>query len=306
MRCCEEPELNLEGQLVVCVNCGLVRGCYLSLTRACSSYQQRYQTVMTPTYSRGKRFKAMMNQVVTARFSESDVPVLEKLSGQTFENVDKLLVFLKTLKCRDKRYNSLHLFAKLHCADYSPQSIPADWLNLLTRQTRLFNRFESAFQNNFPKQPFLSYSWLVRRFLRLYNLEQFTRFVKVLKCRRRRKRYERLFTTCLEIITRQNTPLEFWGVSEACVLSNDELADGHYKRLSPRSVPRDGTRDFPLPPRHIQRGFGSLICKPAMVRPYSTMDTLDDGALARLVRRLPAHQPPAQSPVASLEQPRHP
>ena len=103
-----------EDDLITCMNCGIVHGRTLLTDVTHSSYTQSFSKTLVVMYSRSKRFKNMLEQIVCARYSQSDETVLRTIGNKKFETINELLLFMKTMNCRDKRYNSIHLLAK-HC-----------------------------------------------------------------------------------------------------------------------------------------------------------------------------------------------
>ena len=94
---------------------------------------------------------------------------------------------LSTLK--DKRYCSLHLFARYFMQTYTPPNH-----KLQFHKTILFS-FRDIARNfsRFPNKPFFNYPWLLRKLLFQHSLSDYICFVKPIRCEKRNLYYENLF-----------------------------------------------------------------------------------------------------------------
>ena len=193
--CCACPEIRCTDEHTeVCFKCGAEQW-PIRLEQINISYEQsmgvcRSQNVV---YSRTKRFETMLDQVVMGSSCQSDSKMVEHLRRlKRFRTVSDLMAAMKTSRLRDKRYCSLHFFAKCFVEGYKMPPSVSDWLHVRRQVVSAFSDFERAFNKNNQKT-FVSYSWILQKLLRLFGLERFVPYVKGLKCRRRCRKYENQF-----------------------------------------------------------------------------------------------------------------
>lgn len=193
MKCNCDTKVPTEYNTEVCISCGVET----PLFQPCSSYNVGYKMTHCPFvfgYSRVKRFSNMLNQLLFPSGVPQDNLVVEFL----FKNQKKIksLASLKSLLCsapvRDKRFNSLHFFSK----EFNPlYTLPPNYGCLLTMKknvTFCFEKIALTFQRNFQNRPFCNYNFLMRYLLTIFRFDYYLRYVKKLKCNRRRLEYQRL------------------------------------------------------------------------------------------------------------------
>lgn len=199
-------------QTNVCAECGVeVR--VVSCKEPCNtSYSQSYHIDYQNSYSRVKRFGQMLEQVVIGQASPADNKMLEHLhSLHAFPTTQSLLDSVKAAPLRDKRYASLHLFHRLFVSTYTPLSRPQNWFDLKRRMLSMFDAVEFTHTKH-NTEPFVSYSWIMRRFLSMFGMHEYLCFVKPVKCAKRSLKYHNQFMRCIKILSTRGMPAGVWGV----------------------------------------------------------------------------------------------
>lgn len=189
---CTAPKFLTDYNTEVCSSCGLENRIGYSMFEPNANVYNTH-TPFLQGYSRQKRFAAMLDCVITPSPSSADNETLKyMLPHKTVKNVNEIFKLLKNHNSKDKRYCSVHLFTRLLCPTYVPPKTVSHEV-----RKRILNRFKDMeflhrrFVNH---KPFFSYCWLLRKFLSNEGLTQFLPYVKTLKCKRRCKVYEDLYT----------------------------------------------------------------------------------------------------------------
>ena len=225
---CEGRRYFTNEHTVVCAECGREDRVYSLEDPSNMSYSQSYHIDNHNSYSRVKRFGQMLDQVVLAQPSPADNKMLEHLNAlKTFPTTESLLESVKASPLRDKRYASLHLFHRLFVDSYKPLRRPRNWFDFKRRILSMFDAVEFT-HTKYNTEPFVSYSWIMRRFLTLFGLSQYLCFVKPMKCEKRALKYHNQFERCLRLLETKGMPARVWGVSAASVPPHDE----HLERRS--------------------------------------------------------------------------
>ena len=194
--CCGQLHLlETNEHTIVCTVCGVEKA-VLKLEPVNISYQQRMSvsTHGVNTYSRTKRFTTMLTQCVLGTNFEADDKMLACLyPHRPFTTIAELVGKIKKSGLRDKRYSSLHFFAKHMVSGYRWVSLPPRWEHTKRMIISFFSSFERLYRKQCQYDPFVSYSWLLRTILIDFGLSRFVIFVKPLKCKRRRNRYHTIY-----------------------------------------------------------------------------------------------------------------
>ena len=148
-------------------------------------------------YSRQKRFEMMLDLVLNPTPSRSDDGVLEYLfKHKPIKNLGELYYLLKKHRGKDKRYCSVHCFARLCMKNYTPPMRPPSGTKM--RVMAKFRDVEFLHKRHCPpKRPFFSYYFLLRRFLSEVDLADHMKYVKKLKCPHRCDVYNKLYKKLL-------------------------------------------------------------------------------------------------------------
>ena len=175
----------------VCAECGLEVPVDLTIVQA----RPPMDMASFPTgYSRSKRFAKLLDGVLFPTPSKADDGMFQFLSvlvasTHKFGTICDLLKAMRTAKIRDKRYISIHLFAKHFVKSYRP---PVWWgfAHVRSRILRTFEVIEFGHIRFCSTEPFFNYGWLLCEFLRDFELDYYIRYVKKLRCKKRRTFYQ--------------------------------------------------------------------------------------------------------------------
>ena len=171
---------------VVCTCCGLERVVPLTITQT----QPVRDMCPFPTgYSKLKRFSKILDGVLYPTPAKADSNMLEYLYSRKFDSIPDLLAAMKQGKMRDKRYTSIHLFAKLFVTNY--EAPPARNYSLVrTAILRAFEDIEFSHWRVCPCDQFFNYNYLLCVLLDEYGLGDLVKYIKNLRCKRRRLFYK--------------------------------------------------------------------------------------------------------------------
>ena len=142
-------------------------------------------------YSRVKRFRGMVDILFWPSPANGDTKMLKHLfrAKRTLHTKGDIINAMHCSGLKDKRFSSIHIFCRLFDPNYSEPK--HDCLFLMARRMLYqFEFIESKFQSSFSKRPFINYTFLLRHLLKKLGYFKYLRFVKKLKCCKRRKRYQ--------------------------------------------------------------------------------------------------------------------
>ena len=225
----------------VCTRCGVETRAPLTCTYANVGYQQSFHPhpVMDNTYSRVKRFMTILDNVVVAAASISDNKMLEyldKTRGVATWCFDDVLSAMKTSTLRDKRYNSLHLFNRVFAKDYIKPPPIFNWFFFRKRIEMIFGSVEYMHHRLFSNKPFMSYTWLLHKLLSILEYDEYTKFIKILKCPKRTAVYETNFVKITHALRHSDKFEAVLGAFEDCEPLHDEREGDLCPPQTPRSV----------------------------------------------------------------------
>ena len=170
----------------ICKGCGKTEK-HLESTYQTCSYQQSH-CPFSSGYSRNKRFAVLLKTILFPCPGKSD----EKMLHYFFKNdlkpkVSEIENVFRTSGLNDKRYSSIHIFAKLFSPDYKPISY-----NNIEQIEKIiewnFIRFEMKYKQKY--DGFLSYNYIMIYLLESMNFHEYIPFIKETKCARRLKHYD--------------------------------------------------------------------------------------------------------------------
>ena len=167
----------------------------------------------------------MLNQIVLGQWSAPDNKMIQHLREAIPNKVastDELWTVLKTSPLRDKRYCSFHLFHRHFVTSHIEIERPPNWLELKDRMVDFFDILESTHTMHI-KSPFMSYAYILKKTLQLFDLDVYTQFIKKSKIMAREQKYDKQFAECLRLMSLKNKHLGVWGVSEG----NEQSRAGH-------------------------------------------------------------------------------
>jgi hypothetical protein len=176
----------------VCDLCGIERPIPLDIFERIAP---RHMSPFPVGYSRCKRFTKILDSVLYPSPSPADKHMLEFLWGQTiktkFDSIAELLNTMKKANTRDKRYISLHCFARLFVNGYKKPTND----NYVGKRKCILNEFEHILFGHLrycANEQFFNYSWLLCVLLQKYELGNLVVFVKNLRCSHRKDFYRGL------------------------------------------------------------------------------------------------------------------
>lgn len=169
---------------LVCPNCGVT-------TRVLKpEFDYHKQPLFFCSYSRSKRFGVLLSRVLLPCFEHHDAKMFQFLDTyKPYESVEDIMNRMKLSVLKDKRYCSLHLFARYFMPTYT-----APDHRLQYHKTIMFS-FREVERNfsRFPQKPFFNYPWLLRKLLSIHSLSDYICFVKPIRCEKRNLYYEELY-----------------------------------------------------------------------------------------------------------------
>ena len=146
-------------------------------------------------YSRRKRFQNLAESVFYPTPQTKDNAILEYLDVRApFECKNHMLNIIKLCPLPDKRYSQIHLMCKLFTKDYEAPRPIKNTQEFIKRLLMKFEDTETAFRHLFPSRQFFNYCWLLSKNLDEYRLHDYKPFVKLLKCKKRNKYYDEMYT----------------------------------------------------------------------------------------------------------------
>ena len=174
---------------VVCLECGIEK----HILPNCSQSNVGYTVTHSPFqfgYSRVKRFSQMVNCLFFPAGTNQDNKMMEHLyTRRHFITSRKdLNYYIYSSQLRDKRFCSMHYFCKVFLP-YSPPKIYGDLHVMSKRMCFLFEKIALQFARSFPGKPFINYNFLSRFILRECKYFDYLKYVKKLKCVRRKRIY---------------------------------------------------------------------------------------------------------------------
>ena len=175
---------------VVCTRCGVEKRCAFEITPLHVSYNCNHHQPFASGYNRQKRFNIMLSNVLFGGCNRADEHMIKYLiQFKPYTDESSLLKQMKHSCLRDKRYTSLHLFARLFLESYQKVEMPTNWDAVEKSIMRMFGEIELAHHRVFSK-PFFSYVWLLQKILLCHKIDWCSRFIKQLKCPKRVNAYE--------------------------------------------------------------------------------------------------------------------
>jgi len=176
----------------VCISCGIEQPVPFDMyqqSKICQWNNLSFQTA----YSRKKRFGKLFDSVVMGPLEKKDEKMCQHLTKLKIEEIEDILVAIKESGLTDKRYGSIHLFSRLFIPGFCEPTPPKDLYELRKRILFSFETLEFAHLHNMKDRPFFNYRWLLSKILDSVKVSQFKQFIKVIKCKKRRGYYEKMY-----------------------------------------------------------------------------------------------------------------
>ena len=185
MNCkCEAPLIQ-EGNVQICTECGVQQTILENEDR-----HESYEDVYVCVYSRRKRFECLFDAVVYPHFQKKDTRIFKQIQNKVFKTTSELMDFVRTLPDSDKRFCSIHLFAKYTLENYKPPVVPP--LEFKARVMSIFDEILARYTATCNQKTFFSYPWLLNCIMKSLGKHEYCKFIKPIRCHRRCKKYIRL------------------------------------------------------------------------------------------------------------------
>ena len=179
---------------LVCGTCGR----HISVCLMNNDRVSGFEDVFTCIYSRKKRFETIINNVLLPCFEKKDSQMYEYLRSKRYETVECMRKQMKQSGCVDKRYGSVHFFARHFVKGYTCTS--SSVYRLKQMLLKFFDETLTRYNLLTPEANFFSYPWLLRYFLSLLGVTCYNEYIKEIKCKKRRLKYvmniRQLFAGC--------------------------------------------------------------------------------------------------------------
>ena len=188
--CGKELLVEVEGRST-CSLCGITSDQQHFIAR----YGAPRDPINVATYERRKRFKDIISRLLFPSIENKDFNMYCYLEKQDtkFKTVNEILKCMKKSKLPDKRYVSLHSFARRFLEGYK-SPLHKDPHTLIKLYVRDFNMIETThFRKCENPKNFFNYAWLLRRLLAMRGRFDLQQFVKPIKCPKRNEFYDDLF-----------------------------------------------------------------------------------------------------------------
>ena len=185
---CEHTFITSDYDTHICSKCGLELQSQLSPSEG---YTENMPLELG--YSRYNRMTALLNKLFEPKlYGNPNSRVVYEVLQQKFENGSQLQRWLSTLPVKNKRYQNAHYYFSVH----KPYKVPTPpckrkVLEILRVFSNLEHRFE-CWKHLY--KSFFSYNWLLRKLLKIFELEMYIPFVKQIKCKKRVRLYESMYT----------------------------------------------------------------------------------------------------------------
>jgi hypothetical protein len=199
---CGEQKI-YESNKTICTSCGLEQPLLEN-----HDHHESFEDVNTCVYSRRKRFEHLIDSVLYPAFHQKDVPVFKMLKDKKFKTIGELVTFMRHTPLKDKRFCSIHLFATLTVQKHKTLQPPP-----YTYRTHLLRLFDEVLSRHkvYGGKQFFSYPWLLRRLILLTGNTQYEPYIKEIRCKRRRKKYNEMLHTLFTGLCHGYTLTKFLG-----------------------------------------------------------------------------------------------
>lgn len=190
---CSHSFFYSEYATIICRICGMERQCCIPPSAGYTENQP-----LELGYSRFNRMTGLLNQLFNPTlYGTPNYRVLSEAKKQRFDDGKALLVWLSKLNIKNKRYFHAHFYFAASQPTYKMPPPPNK--QIIREILTIFSKIDYRFDNSkHPFKSFFSYNWMVRRFLKDFDLGIYLQFVKDIKCKKRGKLYDMMweyFTT---------------------------------------------------------------------------------------------------------------
>ena len=181
---------NTDYNTQVCLDCGLEKNTALSILQNTSP---RDMSPFPTGYSKSKRFAKILDGLLYPTPSPADAKMIGFLTSRVFDTLPEMLTAMKSGTFRDKRYISIHLFAKLFLRGYKPPKLQDRPIR--KRILMEFEHIQFGHMRYTPEAQFFNYSWLLVVLLGEFGLGEYVPYIKNLRCVHRKKFYTDLLAS---------------------------------------------------------------------------------------------------------------
>ena len=181
---------NTDYNTQVCLDCGLEKNTAFSILQNTSP---RDMSPFPTGYSKRKRFAKILDGLLYPTPSPADAKMIEFLTSRVFDTLPEMLTAMKSGTFRDKRYISIHLFAKLFLRGYKPPKLQGQAVR--KRILMEFEHIQFGHMRYTAEAQFFNYSWLLAVLLSEFGLGDYVQFIKNLRCNHRKTFYRDLLAS---------------------------------------------------------------------------------------------------------------
>ena len=179
---CKCTDFIVEAGCKICTSCGCLQHRVVESTIETVSYTQSYASFAS-SYSRKKRFKALVQALLWPCVMKADIPVIMFFNSLNrtirVKDIEGLLRSMPNFEGRDRRYSSIHLFSKLFAEDYKKPEINR---TLEEKMYMMFFAVEEHCVKTFGKRK--SFAYVIRHCLEKLGKTELTQFLKLPRSRK--------------------------------------------------------------------------------------------------------------------------
>ena len=200
----------LENSFYICTECGLQTQHFENNDNATHN-----EELNVCVYSRRKRFASLLDSVLYPSFTAKDTEVYKLLNDYgTINTTLNLVDVMRSLNTKDKRFCSIHLFAMLFCKNY--KSIKPPPLEFKRYIMKMFDEILSRHNALNKHKQFFSYPWLLHKLLNMVSETRYNDFIKPIRCKRRRKKYDNMLADLFSGLHPAYTLPSIWDDVRTC------------------------------------------------------------------------------------------
>ena len=193
--CCSEPCVIRDG-FFVCLQCGKINRSHLDTSL--TSYSQCFGYVKS-SYSRKNRFeRKLIASLRCLAHYKIDTALVDHLEKLNIETPEQLLVGIARYPKRKPRKPYLYAVYYWNALGHKAPNMTDNDIRLLNKT---FDQIFFAWRRLHVSGPHFPYAYLMRKIVSSSseysdNIRYLMRFLRVLRCRSRRLRYDKLFEIC--------------------------------------------------------------------------------------------------------------
>ena len=166
-------------------------------------HEQPRCAIVSSPYSRKQRFIILLRKIlgVDSGPGHRDSVWCVLANSAPFKNTEEIISCLKHSGLRSKHYTSLHIFAKLHVANYTAPVCRLSPYDIEHKMDLLFDEVEFMWCRFQSHESFFSYAWLLEKLLKHINVfHSYSQYLKVLVCPHRRQKYHKRWQAITKLL----------------------------------------------------------------------------------------------------------